>query len=88
MAALNLVGVANKIGCGYKIFHARFACGLFRTPLYEILDTPLIKLPPRKSQNYLLDQKGRVRNSTFVAYFSVCQTIDITVSWFLIASIH
>ena len=42
VAALKLAGVVNKKnGRGRKIFHARFARGLFSTFLNEILDTPL-----------------------------------------------
>ena len=41
VAALNLVGVVNKNGFGHKNFCTCFARGLFSTPLYEILDTPL-----------------------------------------------
>ena len=41
VAALKLAGVVNKSGRGHKVFHARFARGLFSTLLDKILDTPL-----------------------------------------------
>ena len=37
VAALNLVGVVNKMGVAIKFF----ARGVFSTHLHEILDTPL-----------------------------------------------
>ena len=44
MAALNLVGMVNKMGVAVKFF----VRGLLSTPLHEILDTPLIKITVHK----------------------------------------